>query len=246
MTPFIAEIIGTMLLILIGNGVNANNSLNSAYGKDGGWLLINFGWALAVYAAVVVAGPYSGAHLNPAVTIGLAIAGEFEWAKVGAYILAQFIGAAIGCILLWLMYKDHFEATEDLDTKLGVFSTSPAIPNVFTNVMSEMIGTFVLLMGVFFITDPSFVMADGQTASMGLGSVGALPVALFVAAIGMGLGGSTGYAINPVRDLMPRIMHSVLPIGKKRDGNWSYAWIPIVAPILGAAVAAGVFMAVGN
>jgi len=243
MTPFIAEIIGTMLLILLGCGVVANIALEKTKGNDGGFLLVNFAWGLAVYVAVVVAGPISGAHLNPAVTIGLAIAGKFAWAKVGAYILAQCIGAALGCVLLWLMYIDHFKATKDLDSKLGTFCTSPGISNIFPNIMSELIGTFVLLLGVFYITDPSFSPEDGETIKIGMGSVGALPIALFVTVIGMGLGGPTGYAINPTRDLVPRMMHSILPLGKKRDSDWGYAWIPIVGPLLGAALAAGFFMA---
>ncbi|MEM6966298.1 MAG: MIP/aquaporin family protein [Bacteroidota bacterium] len=244
MNPFVAEIIGTMLLILIGNGVVANVVLEKTKGNGGSWLLINLAWGLSVYAAVVVAGPYSGAHLNPAVTVGLAIAGKFLWTKVGTYILGQAIGAALGCILLWIMYQDHFRVTEDVDAKLDTFATRPAISNTFPNLISELLGTFVLLMGVFFIADPSFEMADGSKAIVGLGSVGALPIALFVTVIGMGLGGTTGYAINPVRDAVPRLMHGILPIGEKGDSNWGYAWIPIVGPLLGAAAAAGLYLAI--
>ena len=245
MTPLLAELIGTMLLILIGVGVNANASLDKTNGNNDGWVLITLGWGLAVYVAVVVSAPFSGGHLNPAVTIGLAIAGKPPEAGVLPYILAQAAGAAIGCVLVWSMFRDHFIATEDVGSKLGTFSTGPAIPNVFPNFMSEAIGTFVLLMGVFFITDPSFEMADGSQAVMGLGSVGALPIALFVVVIGMSSGGTTGYAINPVRDLVPRLMHGILPIGKKGSSNWSYAWIPGIAPIVGAAAAAGLFLALG-
>jgi len=244
MTPFIAEIIGTMLLILIGNGVVANVVLDKTKGNDGGWLLINLAWGLAVYVGVVVAGPYSGAHLNPAVTLGLAIAGKFAWTSVAPYIIAQIIGAAIGCVLIVSMYRDHYLATEDLDSKLATFATGAEIRNTFPNLMSELLGTFVLLMGVLFIADPELTMADGREAIIGLGSVGALPIALFVTVIGMALGGTTGYAINPVRDLVPRLMHSILPIGQKRDGDWGYAWIPGVGPLLGAAVAAGLYMAI--
>lgn len=244
MTPFIAEIIGTMLLILIGNGVVANVVLEKTKGNNGGWLLINLAWGLAVYVGVVVAGPYSSAHLNPAVTIGLAIAGKFAWSSVASYIIAQIIGAAIGCVLLVSMYRDHYLATEDLDAKLATFATGAEIRNAFPNLMSELIGTFVLLMGVLFIAGPELTMAGGEVGNIGLGSVGALPVALFVVVIGMALGGTTGYAINPVRDLVPRLMHSILPIGNKRDGDWGYAWIPFVGPLLGAAIAAGVYMAV--
>ena len=244
MTPFIAEIIGTMLLILIGNGVNANVVLDKTKGNDGGWLLINFAWGLAVYVGVVIAGPYSGAHLNPAVTLGLAIAGKFAWASVGPYIIAQAIGAAIGSVLVVSMYRDHYLATEDLDAKLATFATGAEIRNAFPNVMSELLGTFVLLMGVFFIAGPELSMSDGKVGMIGLGSVGALPIALFVTVIGMALGGTTGYAINPVRDLVPRLMHGILPIGKTRDGDWGYAWIPGVGPLLGAAAAAGLYLAI--
>ena len=243
MTPFIAEVIGMMLLILIGNGVVANVALDKTKGNDGGFLLVNFAWGLSVYAAVVVAGPYSGAHLNPAVTIGLAIAGKFAWASVLPYIAAQAIGATIGCILYVTMYRDHYLATKDLDAKLSTFCTSPAIRNPLPNLASEIIGTFVLLMGVFFITNPELSMPDGKEAMIGLGSVGALPIALFITVIGMGLGGTTGYAINPVRDLVPRFMHGILPIGERRDSDWGYAWIPIAGPLLGAAIAAGLYMA---
>jgi len=243
MTPLIAELIGTMLLILIGIGVNANASLDKTYGNNDGWVLITLGWGFAVYAAVVVSGPYSGGHLNPAVTVGLAIAGAFPVADVLPYIAAQAVGAAIGCVLVWSMFRDHFIATEDVASKFGTFSTGPAIPNVIPNFMSEAIGTFVLLMGVFFITDPTFEMADKSKAIMGLGSVGALPIALFVIVIGMSSGGTTGYAINPVRDLVPRLMHGILPIGKKGSSNWGYAWIPGIAPIVGSAVAAGLYLA---
>lgn len=243
MTPFIAEIIGTMLLILIGNGVVANVVLDKTKGNDGGWLLINFAWGLAVYVGVVVAGPTSGAHLNPAVTLGLAIAGKFAWSSVASYLIAQIIGAAIGSILVVSMYRDHYLATKDLDAKLATFATGAEIKNAFPNLMSELVGTFVLLMGVFFIANPDLTM-DGMEAKIGLGSVGALPIALFVTAIGMGLGGTTGYAINPVRDLVPRLMHSILPIGNKRDGDWGYAWIPGVGPLLGAAIAAGLYLAI--
>lgn len=244
MEPFIAEIIGTMLLILIGNGVVANVALDKTKGNGGSWLLINFAWGLAVYVGVVVAGPYSGAHLNPAVSIGLAIAGKFAWSQVPIFIAAQAFGAALGCVLLWSMYRDHYLVTEDTGAKLATFATGAEIRNAFPNLMSELLGTFVLLMGVFFITDPSFQMADGSQAVMGLGSVGALPIALFVTVIGMGLGGTTGYAINPVRDLVPRFMHGILPLGKKGDSDWGYAWIPGIGPILGAAAAAGLYMTI--
>ena len=242
MSPFIAELIGTMLLLLLGNGVVANIVLSKTYGNNGGWLLINLAWGLAVFVAVVVAGPYSGAHLNPAVTIGLAIAGKFSWNLVGFYILAQMLGAALGAFLVWLTYRDHYYQTEDGDSKLGTFCTAPAINNPVSNLITEAIGTFVLIFGVLYLVSPEFnpeVIANG---TLGLGSIGALPVALIVVVIGMSLGGPTGYAINPARDLAPRIMHTILPMGKKGSSNWSYAWIPIAGPVLGATIAAGLYM----
>ena len=245
MSPFLAELIGTMLLILLGCGVVANVALDKTKGKDGGFILVNFAWGFAVYVGVVVAGPYSGAHLNPAVTIGLAVGGGFEWSQVPSYLIAQIIGAAIGAGLVGFMYIDHFKATEDLDTKLGVFGTSPAIRNPFPNFLSEVIGTFVLLMGVFYIASPSLSSAQDEDFILGLGSVGALPVALFVTVIGMSLGGTTGYAINPTRDIIPRLMHGLLPLGEKRDGDWGYAWIPLIGPMVGAVGAAGLYLAIG-
>ena len=240
MTPFIGEFIGTALLILLGIGVNANSSLAKTYGTGANWLFINFGWAFAVFVAVFVVAPYSGAHINPAVTIGLALAGKFAWSSVGTYILAQFGGAIFGASLAWLHYRDHYNATEDPDTILGTFSTSPAIPSTFSNLISEAIGTFVLVFAVLYITSPSF---GNETGS--LGSLDALPVALVVFIIGNALGGTTGYAINPARDLGPRIAHAFLPINKKGDSNWGYAWIPVVGPIIGGALAAGVYLGLG-
>jgi glycerol uptake facilitator protein len=241
MSPFIAEILGTMLLILLGNGVVANALLAKTKGGDAGIVGIAIAWGLAVYVGVLVAGPYSGAHLNPAVSIGLAVAGEFEWSLVPIYILGQCLGAALGSILVVLVYRSHYLETEDLDMKLFTFANMPAIPNVFHNVMTELIGTFVLIFAVLYIAGPELRLVGMEDATLGLGSLGALPVALVVVVIGFSLGGPTGYAINPARDLIPRIMHSILPIGKKRDGLWSYAWIPVVAPILGAIVAAGLY-----
>ncbi len=238
MTPFIAEIVGTMLLILLGNGVVANCLLKDTLGNNGGWLLINLAWGLAVYVAVVVAGPISGAHLNPAVSVGLAVAGKFAWAKVGPYVLAQFIGAGLGSILVWLTYRDHYKATDDVDAKLGTFATGAVYRNPVFNVMTELIGTFVLVFTALYIAGPTFEASGISEVSFGLGSIGALPIALTVVVIGMSLGGATGYAINPARDLGPRIMHGLLPIGKKRDGDWSYSWVPVVGPILGATIAA--------
>lgn len=239
MTPFIAEIVGTFLLILLGCGVNANVSLQKTYGSGSGWIVITTGWAFAVYTGVVVAGPHSGAHLNPAVTIGLALAGEFSIYDVPNYIIAQFIGAMLGAFFVWLMNKDHFDATEDGNSKRGVFCNAPAIPNTFLNLLTEILGTFVLVFAVLYFTD---AVATKDNSIIGLGSLGALPVALIVWGIGLSLGGTTGYAINPARDLGPRIVHALVPIKNKGSNGWGYSWIPVVGPILGAALAAGIAM----
>lgn len=240
MTPFVAEIIGTAILILLGGGVVANVILNKTIGHNSGWIVITTGWALAVYVAVVITGPYSGAHINPAVSIGLAVAGKFPWADVPSYILAQMIGAMLGATIVWLMYKSHFEATDDADTKKAVFCTAPAIRNLGSNFFSEAVGTFVLIFTILYFTDAS--ITDAETV-IGLGSLGALPVAFLVWSIGLSLGGTTGYAINPARDLGPRIMHAILPIKNKAKSDWGYAWIPILGPITGAALAALLMMA---
>lgn len=240
MTPFIAEIIGTALLILLGNGVVANVVLNDTKGNNSGWIVITTAWAFAVFVGVTVAGPISGAHLNPAVTLGLAIAGKFSWDLVPTYLAGEMIGAMIGAFLVWLFYKDHFSATEDEGGKLACFSTGPAIKNPFSNLISEIVGTFVLVFVIFYLAGPSFEAENISGATIGLGSIGAVPVAILVWAIGLSLGGTTGYAINPARDLGPRIMHAILPV--KGSSDWGYAWIPVVGPIIGAALAAGLFM----
>ncbi|AJW61702.1 MIP/aquaporin family protein [Elizabethkingia bruuniana] len=239
MTPFTAEIIGTMLLILLGNGVVANVLLKDTKGNNSGWIVITTAWALAVFVGVTVAGPVSGAHLNPAVTIGLAIAGKFPWESVPSYIAAQMIGAMAGAFLVWLFHKDHFAITEDEGAKLACFSTSPAIAKPVSNIISEIIGTFVLVFVVFYISDANISIPNTPDVKIGLGTVGAIPVAFLVWAIGLSLGGTTGYAINPARDLGPRIMHAILPI--KGSSQWSYAWIPILGPVIGAALAALLF-----
>ncbi len=240
MTPFIAEIIGTFLLILLGGGVVANVVLEKTKSADPGWLVITTAWGLAVFVGVVVAGPYSGAHLNPAVSIGLAFAGKFEWALVPSYILAQFTGAMLGSLIVWMMYKDHFDITEDAEIKRAVFCTSPAIRNPLSNIISEVVGTFVLVFVVLYFTNASLTETN---TPIGLGSLGALPVAFLVWSIGLSLGGTTGYAINPARDLGPRIMHAILPIKDKGSSDWSYAWVPVVGPIIGAALAAFLMLA---
>lgn len=235
MTPFIAEIIGTFFLILLGGGVVANVILNKTKSNDAGWMVITTAWGLAVYVGVAVAAPYSGAHLNPAVSIGLAMAEKFEWALVPIYVLGQFTGAMLGALIVWLFYKDHFDATEDQDTKKAVFCTAPAIRNPINNLFSEVVGTFTLVFVVLYFTDAT--ITDTETV-IGLGSLGALPVAFLVWGIGLSLGGTTGYAINPARDLGPRIMHAIMPIKGKGGSDWGYAWIPIVGPVIGAILAA--------
>lgn len=240
MTPFISEIIGTALLILLGGGVVANVLLNKTIGNSGGWIVITTGWALAVYVAVVVAGPYSGAHINPAVSIGLAVAGKFPWNDVPLYILGQMIGAMLGAFMVWVFYKNHFDATEDGDTKKAVFCTAPAIRQVLFNIFSEAIGTFVLIFTILYFTNAT--INDTETI-IGLGSLGAMPVAFLIWSIGLSLGGTTGYAINPARDLGPRIVHALLPIKNKAPSDWNYAWIPVIGPIFGGVLAALLMLA---
>lgn len=236
MTDCLAEFLGTALLILLGDGVVANVVLNHTKGNNSGWIVITFGWAIAVFVGVFVTAPISGAHLNPAVTLAFAMAGKFPWADVPAYWAAQVGGAALGAGLVWLHYRPHFEATDDAGGKLAVFSTGPAIRNSVSNFISEVIGTFVLVFAVFHIAGAE---VGGQKAT--LGAIDALPVALVVLGIGLSLGGSTGYAINPARDLGPRMMHAVLPIPNKGSSDWGYAWIPIAGPLAGAALAAWVY-----
>ncbi|MCC5920946.1 MAG: aquaporin family protein [Cyclobacteriaceae bacterium] len=236
MHPYLAELIGTALLLLMGSGVVANVVLNQTKGNQGGWMVITTAWALGVFIGVVVAGPYSGAHLNPAVSFALCITGDLPWSELIPYSLAQLVGAAIGSGLTYLIYKPHFDATNDADAKLAIFCTAPAIRYLPSNISSEVIGTFVLIFVVLYMGDP--VIENGEKTPLGLGALGAIPVAFLVWVIGLALGGTTGYAINPARDLGPRIMHALLPIKNKRDADWSYSWLPIFAPLLGALLAA--------
>ncbi len=240
MTPFLGEFIGTALLIILGDGVVANVVLNKTKGNNSGWIVITLGWAMAVYTGVFVSAPYSGAHLNPAVSIGLAVAGKFDWALVPTYVAAQLLGAMTGALVVWIAYRQHFNETPDGSAKLAVFCTHPAIRSPFNNLVTEAIGTFVLVFGALYILGPS-ITVSGSSGIIGLGAVGALPVALLVLAIGLSLGGATGYAINPARDLGPRIMHFILPIPQKRDSDWGYSWIPVVGPVIGGVLAALVF-----
>lgn len=229
------EFLGTFVMILLGCGVVACTTLKGSKGFGGGWIVITIAWGLAVMCGVFIAGPYTGAHLNPAVTVGLALAGKFDWGMVIPYMISQFIGAFLGAVTVYYFYKDHFDATEEKEAKLGVFATIPAIKNLKRNFLSETIGTFVLILVILFLAE------RGNTSEVGLGSIGALPVAFLVIVIGMALGGTTGYAINPARDLGPRLAHHLLPIKGKGSSQWKYAWVPIAGPILGAAFAVLVF-----
>lgn len=230
MSPFIAEFVGTSIVLLLGNGVVANVVLAKTKGNGGGWIVISFGWAMAVFVGVYASAAVSGAHLNPAITVGLALK-TGEWKDVPGFIVAQMLGAMFGSFLVWLSYHKHFDATEDKGAKLAVFCTQPAIKSPVFNFLSELIGTFLLMIGVLFISK----------ADMKLGALDALPVALLVLAIGLSLGGSTGYAINPARDFGSRLAHFILPIKNKRDSDWAYSWIPVVAPITGAVLAVLVY-----
>lgn len=231
MTPFLGEFIGTALLIILGNGVVANVVLAKTKGNNSGWIVITFGWAIAVFVAVFVSAPSSGAHLNPAVTIALAILEKFSWEDVPVYIGAQMLGAIAGSFLVWIGHRRHFAATEEASLKLAVFCTAPAIRSAGDNLITEIIATFVLVFGILFIVSPQ----------NSLGALDALPVALLVLGVGLSWGGPTGYAINPARDLGPRIAHFILPIPGKRGSDWNYSWIPVVGPVIGGILAALVF-----
>ena len=232
------EFIGTFVLVLLGCGVVACVSLRKSKGEGAGWVVVTLAWGLAVMCGVLIAGPYTGAHLNPAVTLGLAAAGKFPWEYVLPYIVSQITGGILGAVIVYVFYKDHFDATAEAETKLGVFATIPAIKNYRRNMICEIVGTFILVLVILFMGDKE------NSSEVGLGSVGALPVALLVVVIGMSLGGTTGYAINPARDLGPRIAHAILPIKGKGSSQWSYSWVPIVGPLLGGVLAALLYLLV--
>jgi len=236
---YLFEIIGTALLILLGNGIVANALLKDTKGGDAGWVGITIGWGMAVFVGVFVSAEASGAHLNPAVTLAFATAGKFGWSLVPGYIVSQFIGAMLGTTMVWLTYKKHYDATEDEGAILASFANTPAIKSPFWNFITEFIATFAFVLAIFYIAGGSFSGGDIK-----LGALDALPVALLVLAIGISLGGPTGYAINPARDLGPRIMHALLPIKGKRRSAWWYAWIPVMGPIAGGLLAAVVYMAI--
>ncbi len=237
MSPFVAEYLGTAVMILLGGGVVANVVLKGTKGNNGGWIVITTAWALAVFVGVTIAGPYSGAHLNCAVTIANLALGKLDLATTLSYIGAQFLGAMTGAFVVWLMYKDHFDQTEDPGAKQAVFCTAPALRNPPINLISEVVGTFVLIFTILHFTDAK--MADDSV--IGLGSIGAIPVAFLVWVIGLSLGGTTGYAINPARDLGPRIVHAILPIKNKAGFDVAYAWVPFLGPIIGALLAVALY-----
>lgn len=239
MNPYFAEFLGTLVLVLMGDGVCACTSLDKSKGKGAGWVAVTLAWGFAVMCGVFVAGPWSGAHLNPAVSLALAISGKFAWSSLPGYVLAQMLGGFCGAALVWAFYKDHYDATEDADVKLGTFCTMPAIRNSWRNLFCEFVGSWLLCFCILMFT------TSENTPAVGMGSMGAFPVTMLIMAIGLSLGGATGYAINPARDLPPRIAHAVLPMkSAKRDSGWSYSWIPVAGPLLGAAFAAVCFMVI--
>jgi glycerol uptake facilitator protein len=239
MSPFVGELLGTMLLVILGDGVVANVVLNKTKGQNAGWIVITAGWAFGVTVAVYAVGTFSGAHLNPAVTIGLASIGKFAWASVPLYIAAQLLGAFLGAAIVWLAYLPHWPVTESQAAKLAVFCTTPAIRNPAANLLTEIIGTFVLVLGVLAILTPKNLNpAYGWNVGFGPCLVG-----IIVWAIGLSLGGPTGYAINPARDLGPRLAHALLPIAGKGNSDWPYAWIPVAGPIIGGLIAALLYKA---
>lgn len=242
MSPYLAEFIGTLLLVTFGNGVVANVVLARTKGHNGGWIVITAGWGLAVFVGVFCSEPFSGAHINPAVTVAMAAAGKFAWSLVAGYVLAQMLGGVAGGGLVFLFYREHFKASEDAHGKLACFCTAPNIRHVPQAFFCEVVGTFVLVLPVFLMTEASvkLPLATGETSdvAVGLGTLGAVRVALLVFAIGLSLGGTTGYAINPARDLGPRLAHAFLPIPGKRDSDWGYAWAPVLGPLTGGLLAA--------
>jgi len=244
MIQYVFEFIGTLVLVLLGDGVCAATSLNKSKAQGGGWVVIALGWGLAVMLGVLIAGPVSGAHLNPAVTLGLAIAGTFPWASVAGYVLAQMLGGFAGACLVWSFYKDHYKATADQpDTILGTFCTMPAIENKARNFWCEVVATWLLVFIILALgTQGNAFSVAGSAASTG--ALGSWPVTCVIMSIGMSLGGTTGYAMNPARDLSPRLAHAILPIAGKRDSGWSYSWVPVCGPLVGGALAAALYLLV--
>lgn len=245
-TPLLGEFLGSLLLILLGDGVVANVLLARSKGQGGGWIVITTGWAMAVFIGVAAVARVSGAHINPAVSVGLATVGAFPWASVPGYIIAQMLGTFVGAALVWLAYLPHWKLTDDVDLKRAVFCTAPAIRHSPSNFLCEVIGTFVLMFGVLALKGAFEKPLTGSVIPIDLGALSALPVALLVWAIGLSLGGPTGYAINPARDFGPRLAHAFLPIAGKGHSDWGYAWIPLLAPIVGAVLAGLAYMALGK
>jgi glycerol uptake facilitator protein len=239
MTPFLAELVGTMILVVLGDGVVANVVLNKTKGQNSGWIVITAGWAFAVTIAVYAVGSISGAHLNPAVTIGMAVIGKFPWANVAPYIMAQLLGGILGGVIVWLAYLPHWAETSSAADKLAVFCNAPTIRRTSANLVTEIIGTAVLVLALLAVLSPAN-LTPGSDIAKGLSPV---LVGIIVGSIGLSLGGPTGYAINPARDLGPRIAHALLPIAGKGGNDWGYAWIPVVGPILGGIVGAAAFAA---
>jgi glycerol uptake facilitator protein len=241
MIEYFGEFLGTFILILLGNGVVSNVNLDKTKSKGGGWIVITAGWAMAVFVGVLTTADLSGAHINPAVTLGLAFSGLFEWAKVFPFILAQMLGAMLGAFVVYIFFRNHFKITATPGIKHACFCTSPAIRHFRNNFFSEFIGTFILVLAVLLITIPQLQYESFGSKKVGLGSLGALPVALVVFSLGLSLGGTTGYAINPARDLGPRIVHFLLPLKNKDNSDWQYSWIPVFGPVAGAAFASLVY-----
>jgi glycerol uptake facilitator protein len=242
MNAYLAEFIGTAILVIFGNGVVANVVLSRTKGNGGGWIVITAGWGLGVFVGVFCSQSFSGAHLNPAVSLAMATAGKLAWPKVAGYVVAQMLGGVVGGGMVYAFYREHFKVTEDGSLKLACFCTGPNIRNIPQAFFCETLGTFLLVLPVFLMTDAKFSLPGASGApnetTLGLGTLGALPVGLLVFGIGLSLGGTTGYAINPARDLGPRLAHAFLPIPAKRDSDWSYAWVPVAAPIVGGLLAA--------
>lgn len=247
LTKCMFEFIGTLVLILLGDGVCCATSLNKSKAKGAGWAVVTLGWGLAVMCGVFIAGPYSGAHLNPAVTLGFAVSGKFVWCAVMPYVIAQMLGGFAGAVMVYMFYKDHFDATEDKATKLGVFCTAPAIMNKGRNFFCEAVATWLLVFVILALGTKENVPGlsmDPEVAGISMGDLGAFPVTMLIVAIGMSLGATTGYAINPARDLGPRVAHAVLPIKDKGSNGWGYSWVPVAGPIVGGTLAALTYMLV--
>jgi glycerol uptake facilitator protein len=244
--PFGGEILGTALLILFGDGTVANVVLARSKAQNAGWIVVATGWAMGVFVGAFTVASISGAHLNPAVSLGMALAGKFRWELVPIYVTGQMIGAMLGALLVWLAYLPHWSQTPDPDAKRSIFCTAPALRRPLANVLCEVIGTLALMLGIFGIKGAVMQQSTDAAVPLDMGALGVIPVAFLVWGIGLALGGPTGYAINPARDLGPRIMHALLPIAGKGHSDWGYAWVPVVGPLIGAALAAEIYLAVGG